>query len=221
MAIGNEPFVQTFKVRVDDSQALQSIARIKKELASLRDTRLRVNSNGSVSSGNSGSVGGSGGYLIHEQRKLAKSTSHLNLAFDKLSRSVDKVNVSYGQNGGARIIANGGYKSPLPFGRLGGLAAVMPGMIQMASMVIAPMKAMFSTGFGALKSFESLKTDLGTLLGNDREGSAFAERIRQYASDTPYSERDLSGTAKMLLQYGASTDEAETYCCNGVLRELS
>lgn len=210
MAIGNEPFVQTFKVRVDDSQALQSIARIKKELASLRDSRLRVNSNGSVSGGNSGSVGGSGGYLIHEQRKLAKSTSHLNLAFEKLSRSVDKVNVSYGKNG-AGIIANGGYKSPLPFGRLGGLAAVMPGMMQMASMVIAPMKAMFSTGFGALQSFESLKTDLGTLLGNDREGGAFAERIRKYASATPYSQRDLSGTAKMLLQYGSSTDEAETY----------
>lgn len=211
MAIGNEPFVQTFKVRVDDSQALQSIARIKKELASLRDTRLRANGNGGVSGGNSGSGGGSGGYLIHEQRKLAKSTSHLNLAFEKLSRSVDKVNVTYGNNGGAGIIANGGYKSPLPFGRLGGLAAVMPGMMQMASMVIAPMKAMFSTGFGALQSFESLKTDLGTLLGNDREGAAFAERIRKYASATPYSQRDLSGTAKMLLQYGASTDEAETY----------
>lgn len=212
MDISNESFVQTFKVRVDDSQALQSIARIKKELASLRDTRLRVNGNGSIGGGgNSGSVCGSSGHLIHEQRKLAKSTSHLNLAFEKLSRSVDKVNVSYDKNGGASIIANGGYKSPLPFGRLGGLAAVMPGMMQMASMVIAPMKAMFSTGFGALQSFESLKTDLGTLLGNDREGAAFAERIRKYASATPYSQRDLSGAAKMLLQYGASTDEAETY----------
>ena len=87
----------------------------------------------------------------------------------------------------------------------------IPGLTQLVGAVTAPFMNMFSTGFSTIQGNEKLSTDLGTLLGDDRAGSAFAERIREYAAATPYAQADLAGTAKMLVQYGAGVEETEKY----------
>ena len=87
----------------------------------------------------------------------------------------------------------------------------LPGLTQLVGAVTAPFMNMFSTGFSTIQGNEKLSTDLGTLLGDDRAGSAFAERIREYAAATPYAQADLAGTAKMLVQYGAGVEETEKY----------
>lgn len=84
-------------------------------------------------------------------------------------------------------------------------AMSLPGYAQIAGALSRPM----SLGVSEFGKREKLRTDLGTLLRSDEAGAEMASRIQKYAGSTPYSQNDLAGTAKMLIQYGSSMDEAE------------
>lgn len=144
----------------------------------------------------------------------------LSRAFRNLSRTVQATASNFdrlsAQFGGTRARLQAATTAAYAAGSAGSsrtqsFLMALPGLTQLVGAVTAPFMNMFSTGFSTIQGNEKLSTDLGTLLGDDRAGSAFAERIREYAAATPYAQADLAGTAKMLVQYGAGVEETEKY----------
>lgn len=126
--------------------------------------------------------------------------------FDRLNASLARLSTGRGVSSvAAGPVAAGGISRPVA------AAMALPGAAMLGALALSPIKSVLGTGYSTLVGNQKLATDLGTLLGDDRAGEAFAGRIRAYAGATPYSQRDLAGTAKMLVQYGAGVEETEKY----------
>ncbi len=92
---------------------------------------------------------------MREQRHAARSTNAFAVALDSARRGLELFSLKLSRantaravssvSGATAAVATGSGAASLPLGRLGGIAAVTPGLIQMAQMVYQPLKA-FSQG---------------------------------------------------------------------------
>lgn len=85
----------------------------------------------------------------------------------------------------------------------------LPGIQSVAGIVTAFPRKAFSSGLTNFKETETLRTNLGTLLGSDERGAAFTKRLEEYAKYTPYAMNDIASLAKGLIQYNVSEADTE------------
>ena len=85
----------------------------------------------------------------------------------------------------------------------------LPGIQSVAGIVTAFPRKAFSSGLTNFKETETLRTNLGTLLGSDERGAAFTKRLEEYAKYTPYAMNDIASLAKGLIQYNVSEEDTE------------
>lgn len=205
-----EEFVQTIKFRVDDSDAIRAIKNLE---AKAKEIRFGFKMDPSLARNLGTARGYNGSAVVREERHAAKAANALAVAFDSCRRSVEQFSGKVSKMGIPRIGGGGGgsFSELSSYGKFRDAMMMLPGVTQLLSPVAGVVKNILSTGFSTIQQNEKLQTDLGTLLGDDTKGAAFAERIRNYAGATPYSQNDLSGLAKGLVQYGASMEETEKY----------
>lgn len=67
------------------------------------------------------------------------------------------------------------------------------------------------TGISAFAERETLKTNLGVLLQDEKTGEDFSRYITQFAKSTPYGISELSSLANGLIQYDVSLDDTKKY----------
>ena len=67
------------------------------------------------------------------------------------------------------------------------------------------------TGISAFAERETLKTNLGVLLQDEKAGEDFSRYITQFAKSTPYGISELSSLANGLIQYDVSLDDTKKY----------
>lgn len=65
------------------------------------------------------------------------------------------------------------------------------------------------TAVSAFREMESLRIDLGTMLGSQAEGDKFSNYIVDFAKKTPYAINQLSSLAKGMIQYNIPLDKTK------------
>ena len=211
-----EEFVQSIKFKVDDSELKRSLSEIEKRAGNIQirfkadasASRILSQINGLKSPQAAGSPGGISSF-VREQRHAARSTNAFAVALDSARRGLELFSLKLSRantaravssvSGATAAVATGAGAAALPLGRLGGLAAVTPGLIQMAQMVYQPLKAfsqgsidLFNTQNRAEKMLEFGMRQNGT---EDR-----VQELKDYASDI--QSRTIYGDEAMLTAAG-------------------
>lgn len=191
-----EEFVQAIKFKVDDSDVKRSFSDIEKRAGNIQ-IRFKADASASrilsqLNGLKNGSVAADGGglsSLVREQRHAARSANAFAVALDSARRGLELFSLRLSRANAARSVsavsgtaaAVVGGSSVLPFGRLGGLAAVVPGLTQMAHMVYQPLKT-FSQGSINLFNTQNRAEKL-LQFGMQRNGTAGRfQELRDYAS---------------------------------------
>ncbi len=65
------------------------------------------------------------------------------------------------------------------------------------------------TALSSFREMESLKTDLGVMLGSEKEGDNFSNYIIDFAKKTPYAINQLSGLATGMIQYNIPLEKTK------------
>lgn len=214
-----EEFVYNIKFKADDSDVDRSLSKIERRFGELEkragNIQIKLKTDlsaqrlaSSLSRGFSTGAGASGlSSLVREQRHAAKSANALAVAFDSVRRAVElfslrlaKVNVAgAGTAMRAGAVAVGGSEDKIPFGRLGRMAMVMPGLTQMAQMAYQPLKMFALNSVNAFNTQNRAEKLLE--FGMLRNGTADrVQELKDYASDI--QRRTIYGDEAMLTAAG-------------------
>lgn len=211
-----EEFVQSIKFKVDDSELKRSLSEIEKRAGNIQirfkadasASRILSQINGLKSPQAAGSTGGISSF-VREQRHAARSTNAFAVALDSARRGLELFSLKLSRantaravssvSGATAAVATGSGAAALPLGRLGGLAAVTPGLIQMAQMVYQPLKA-FSQGSIDLFNTQN-RAEKMLEFGMRQNGTADrVQELKDYASDI--QRRTIYGDEAMLTAAG-------------------
>lgn len=119
-----------------------------------------------------------------------KSGAGMKKAFDQVDTSIRKADASARKMDGTVSSLSSKVK---------GLAAGLVGI------------GTVKTGISAFAERETLKTNLGVLLQDEKAGEDFSRYITQFAKSTPYGISELSSLANGLIQYDVSLDDTKKY----------
>lgn len=211
-----EEFVQSIKFKVDDSDVKRSLSEIEKRAGNIQirfkadasASRILSQINGLKNPQAAGAPGGLSSF-VREQRHAARSTNAFAVALDSARRGLELFSLKLSRANTARAVssvsvapaavATGAGAAALPLGRLGGLAAVTPGLIQMAQMVYQPLKA-FSQGSIDLFNTQN-RAEKMLEFGMRQNGTADrVQELKDYASDI--QRRTIYGDEAMLTAAG-------------------
>lgn len=211
-----EEFVQSIKFKVDDSDVKRSLSEIEKRAGNIQirfkadasASRILSQINGLKNPQAAGAPGGLSSF-VREQRHAARSTNAFAVALDSARRGLELFSLKLSRSNTARAVssvsgataavATGAGAAALPLGRLGGLAAVTPGLIQMAQMVYQPLKA-FSQGSIDLFNTQN-RAEKMLEFGMRQNGTADrVQELKDYASDI--QRRTIYGDEAMLTAAG-------------------
>ena len=211
-----EEFVQSIKFKVDDSDVKRSLSEIEKRAGNIQirfkadasASRILSQINGLKNPQAAGSPGGLSSF-VREQRHAARSTNAFAVALDSARRGLELFSLKLSRantaravssvSGATAAVATGAGAAALPLGRLGGLAAVTPGLIQMAQMVYQPLKA-FSQGSIDLFNTQN-RAEKMLEFGMRQNGTADrVQELKDYASDI--QRRTIYGDEAMLTAAG-------------------
>ena len=211
-----EEFVQSIKFKVDDSELKRSLSEIEKRAGNIQirfkadasASRILSQINGLKNPQAAGAPGGLSSF-VREQRHAARSTNAFAVALDSARRGLELFSLKLSRantaravssvSGATAAVATGAGAAALPFGRLGGLAAVTPGLIQMAQMVYQPLKA-FSQGSIDLFNTQN-RAEKMLEFGMRQNGTADrVQELKDYASDI--QRRTIYGDEAMLTAAG-------------------
>lgn len=211
-----EEFVQSIKFKVDDSDLKRSLSEIEKRAGNIQirfkadasASRILSQINGLKNPQAAGAPGGLSSF-VREQRHAARSTNAFAVALDSARRGLELFSLKLSRANTARAVssvygataavATGSGAAALPLGRLGGLAAVTPGLIQMAQMVYQPLKA-FSQGSIDLFNTQN-RAEKMLEFGMRQNGTADrVQELKDYASDI--QRRTIYGDEAMLTAAG-------------------
>lgn len=211
-----EEFVQSIKFKVDDSELKRSLSEIEKRAGNIHirfkadasASRILSQINGLKNPQAAGAPGGLSS-LVREQRHAARSTNAFAVALDSARRGLELFSLKLSRantaravssvSGATAAVATGAVAAALPLGRLGGLAAVTPGLIQMAQMVYQPLKA-FSQGSIDLFNTQN-RAEKMLEFGMRQNGTADrVQELKDYASDI--QRRTIYGDEAMLTAAG-------------------
>ena len=211
-----EEFVQSIKFKVDDSELKRSLSEIEKRAGNIQirfkadasASRILSQINGLKNPQAAGSPGGLSSF-VREQRHAARSTNAFAVALDSARRGLELFSLKLSRantaravssvSGATAAVATGAGAAALPLGRLGGLAAVTPGLIQMAQMVYQPLKA-FSHGSIDLFNTQN-RAEKMLEFGMRQNGTADrVQELKDYASDI--QRRTIYGDEAMLTAAG-------------------
>lgn len=211
-----EEFVQSIKFKVDDSDVKRSLSEIEKRAGNIQirfkadasASRILSQINGLKNPQAAGAPGGLSS-LVREQRHAARSTNAFAVALDSARRGLELFSLKLSRantaravssvSGATAAVATGAGAAALPLGRLGGLAAVTPGLIQMAQMVYQPLKA-FSQGSIDLFNTQN-RAEKMLEFGMRQNGTADrVQELKDYASDI--QRRTIYGDEAMLTAAG-------------------
>lgn len=211
-----EEFVQSIKFKVDDSELKRSLSEIEKRAGNIQirfkadasASRILSQINGLKNPQAAGAPGGLSSF-VREQRHAARSTNAFAVALDSARRGLELFSLKLSRantaravssvSGATAAVATGAGAVALPLGRLGGLAAVTPGLIQMAQMVYQPLKA-FSQGSIDLFNTQN-RAEKMLEFGMRQNGTADrVQELKDYASDI--QRRTIYGDEAMLTAAG-------------------
>ena len=211
-----EEFVQSIKFKVDDSDLKRSLSEIEKRAGNIQirfkadasASRILSQINGLKNPQAAGAPGGLSSF-VREQRHAARSTNAFAVALDSARRGLELFSLKLSRantaravssvSGATAAVATGAGAAALPLGRLGGLAAVTPGLIQMAQMVYQPLKA-FSQGSIDLFNTQN-RAEKMLEFGMRQNGTADrVQELKDYASDI--QRRTIYGDEAMLTAAG-------------------
>lgn len=211
-----EEFVQSIKFKVDDSELKRSLSEIEKRAGNIQirfksdasASRILSQINGLKNPQTAGAPGGLSSF-VREQRHAARSTNAFAVALDSARRGLELFSLKISRantarsvssvSGATAAVATGAGAAALPLGRLGGLAAVTPGLIQMAQMVYQPLKA-FSQGSIDLFNTQN-RAEKMLEFGMRQNGTADrVQELKDYASDI--QRRTIYGDEAMLTAAG-------------------
>lgn len=211
-----EEFVQSIKFKVDDSDLKRSLSEIEKRAGNIQirfkadasASRILSQINGLKNPQAAGTPGGLSSF-VREQRHAARSTNAFAVALDSARRGLELFSLKLSRantaravssvSGATAAVATGAGAAALPLGRLGGLAAVTPGLIQMAQMVYQPLKA-FSQGSIDLFNTQN-RAEKMLEFGMRQNGTADrVQELKDYASDI--QRRTIYGDEAMLTAAG-------------------
>lgn len=211
-----EEFVQSIKFKVDDSELKRSLSEIEKRAGNIQirfkadasASRILSQINGLKNPQAAGAPGGISSF-VREQRHAARSTNAFAVALDSARRGLELFSLKLSRantaravssvSGATAAVATGAGAAALPLGRLGGLAAVTPGLIQMAQMVYQPLKA-FSQGSIDLFNTQN-RAEKMLEFGMRQNGTADrVQELKDYASDI--QRRTIYGDEAMLTAAG-------------------
>lgn len=211
-----EEFVQSIKFKVDDSELKRSLSEIEKRAGNIQirfkadasASRILSQINGLKNPQAAGAPGGLSSF-VREQRHAARSTNAFAVALDSARRGLELFSLKLSRantarsvssvSGATAAVATGAGAAALPLGRLGGLAAVTPGLIQMAQMVYQPLKA-FSHGSIDLFNTQN-RAEKMLEFGMRQNGTADrVQELKDYASDI--QRRTIYGDEAMLTAAG-------------------
>lgn len=211
-----EEFVQSIKFKVDDSDLKRSLSEIEKRAGNIQirfkadasASRILSQINGLKNPQAAGAPGGLSSF-VREQRHAARSTNAFAVALDSARRGLELFSLKLSRantaravssvSGSTAAVATGAGAAALPLGRLGGLAAVTPGLIQMAQMVYQPLKA-FSQGSIDLFNTQN-RAEKMLEFGMRQNGTADrVQELKDYASDI--QRRTIYGDEAMLTAAG-------------------
>lgn len=211
-----EEFVQSIKFKVDDSDLKRSLSEIEKRAGNIQirfkadasASRILSQINGLKNPQAAGAPGGLSSF-VREQRHAARSTNAFSVALDSARRGLEMFSIKLSRantaravssvSGATAAVATGAGAAALPLGRLGGLAAVTPGLIQMAQMVYQPLKA-FSQGSIDLFNTQN-RAEKMLEFGMRQNGTADrVQELKDYASDI--QRRTIYGDEAMLTAAG-------------------
>lgn len=211
-----EEFVQSIKFKVDDSELKRSLSEIEKRAGNIQirfkadasASRILSQINGLKNPQAAGAPGGLSSF-VREQRHAARSTNAFAVALDSARRGLELFSLKLSRantaravssvSGATAAVATGAGAAALPLGRLGGLAAVTPGIIQMAQMVYQPLKA-FSQGSIDLFNTQN-RAEKMLEFGMRQNGTADRlQELKDYASDI--QRRTIYGDEAMLTAAG-------------------
>lgn len=211
-----EEFVQSIKFKVDDSELKRSLSEIEKRAGNIQirfkadasASRILSQINGLKNPQAAGAPGGLSSF-VREQRHAARSTNAFAVALDSARRGLELFSLKLSRANTARAVSSvsgataavgtGAGAAALPLGRLGGLAAVTPGLIQMAQMVYQPLKA-FSQGSIDLFNTQN-RAEKMLEFGMRQNGTADrVQELKDYASDI--QRRTIYGDEAMLTAAG-------------------
>lgn len=211
-----EEFVQSIKFKVDDSDLKRSLSEIEKRAGNIQirfkadasASRILSQINGLKNPQAAGAPGGLSSF-VREQRHAARSTNAFAVALDSARRGLELFSLKLSRantaravssvSGATAAVATGSGAAALPLGRLGGLAAVTPGLIQMAQMVYQPLKA-FSQGSIDLFNTQN-RAEKMLEFGMRQNGTADrVQELKDYASDI--QRRTIYGDEAMLTAAG-------------------
>ena len=211
-----EEFVQSIKFKVDDSDLKRSLSEIEKRAGNIQirfkadasASRILSQINGLKNPQAAGAPGGLSSF-VREQRHAARSTNAFAVALDSARRGLELFSLKLSRantaravssvSGATAAVATGAGADALPLGRLGGLAAVTPGLIQMAQMVYQPLKA-FSQGSIDLFNTQN-RAEKMLEFGMRQNGTADrVQDLKDYASDI--QRRTIYGDEAMLTAAG-------------------
>lgn len=211
-----EEFVQSIKFKVDDSELKRSLSEIEKRAGNIQirfkadasASRILSQINGLKNPQAAGAPGGLSSF-VREQRHAARSTNAFAVALDSARRGIELFSLKLSRantaravssvSGATAAVATGAGAAALPLGRLGGLAAVTPGLIQMAQMVYQPLKA-FSQGSIDLFNTQN-RAEKMLEFGMRQNGTADrVQELKDYASDI--QRRTIYGDEAMLTAAG-------------------
>lgn len=211
-----EEFVQSIKFKVDDSDLKRSLSEIEKRAGNIQirfkadasASRILSHINGLKNPQAAGAPGGLSSF-VREQRHAARSTNAFAVALDSARRGLELFSLKLSRantaravssvSGATAAVATGSGAAALPLGRLGGLAAVTPGLIQMAQMVYQPLKA-FSQGSIDLFNTQN-RAEKMLEFGMRQNGTADrVQELKDYASDI--QRRTIYGDEAMLTAAG-------------------
>ena len=211
-----EEFVQSIKFKVDDSELKRSLSEIEKRAGNIQirfkadasASRILSQINGLKNPQAAGAPGGLSSF-VREQRHAARSTNAFAVALDSARRGLELFSLKISRantarsvssvSGATAAVATGAGAAALPLGRLGGLAAVTPGLIQMAQMVYQPLKA-FSQGSIDLFNTQN-RAEKMLEFGMRQNGTADrVQELKDYASDI--QRRTIYGDEAMLTAAG-------------------
>lgn len=211
-----EEFVQSIKFKVDDSDLQRSLSVIEKRAGNIQirfkadssASRIISNINGSKNPQAAVAPGDLSSF-VREQRHAARSTNAFAVALDSARRGLELFSLKLSRantasavssvSGAPAAVATGAGAAALPLGRLGGLAAVTPGLILMAQMVYQPLKA-FSQGSIDLFNTQN-RAEKMLEFGMRQNGTADrVQELKDYASDI--QRRTIYGDEAMLTAAG-------------------
>ncbi|PJJ42389.1 tape measure protein [Hallerella succinigenes] len=183
-------------------------AALKSELKKLKlgfGVQAAFNGTGSMSKGGNTALSS----MVHAERNATKSLLNFSSAVTQATRGISGLGTRVASvQKTAPKVAQTQVTAQKGANWAQALMA-LPGMQSVAGLVTAFPRKAFSSGLTNFKETETLRTNLGTLLGSDERGAAFTKRLEEYAKYTPYAMNDIASLAKGLIQYNVSEGDTE------------